>query len=216
MSAIADRFLVLSHMQLSSGCDRENAAAFLQQRRFRLGFERIFQSIKHAMSASLDQEADVVIGQLSQEAASLEIASKLAGKGFCVVSAGFEDSVLRRAVDEIAAFSRSDRWQQVNTVIQDGLLGAEGSALVAELESPERDPAAREDGEVLQELDTAITHLGFHIEPYLASFGVEVSHRGRAVVHQAGEPGEERVPLNDKEATAVRVMAFGRLGGRQP
>lgn len=147
----------------------------------------------------------MVIGQLSQEAASLEIASKLAGKGFCVVSAGFEDSVLRRAVDEIAAFSRSDRWQQVNTVIQDGLLGAEGSALVAELESPERDPAAREDGEVLQELDTAITHLGFHIEPYLASFGVEVSHRGRAVVHQAGEPGEERVPLNDKEV--VRWLA---------
>eukprot|EP00439_Symbiodinium_sp_Y106_P085651 s36_g29.t1 len=149
-------------------------------------FQYLLTYIGHK-SASLDQEADVVIGQLSQEAASLEIASKLAGKGFCVVSAGFEDSILRRAVDE-------DRSPEP-CVLQ----FSEGSALVAELESPERDPAAREDGEVLQELDTAITHLGFHIEPYLASFGVEVSHRGRAVVHQAGEPGEERVPLNDKE-----------------
>lgn len=151
------------------------------------------------MPSQLEEEADVVIGQLSQEAASLEIATKVCGKGFCVVAPGFEDSVLRQALEEITTFAKTNRWQQANTVIQDGLLGTEGSAFIAELESPEKDHISREDGEVLMELDTAMTHLGFHIQPYLGSFGVEVTHRGRALIHQAGEPGEERVPLNDKE-----------------
>ena len=146
-----------------------------------------------------EEEADVVIGQLTQEAASLEIATKVCGKGFCVVAPGFEDSVLRGALDEITSFQKTNRWQQANTVIQEGLLGTEGSAFIAELESPEKDHRAREDGEVLMELDTAMTHLGFHIQPYLGSFGIEVTHRGRALIHQAGEPGEERVPLTDKE-----------------
>lgn len=153
------------------------------------------------MRSQLEEEADVVIGQLSQEAASLEIATKVCGKGFCVVAPGFEEAVLEQALDEITAFAKTNRWQQANTVVQDGLLGTEGSAFIAELESPEKDQKdhVSRDGEVLMELDTAMTHLGFHIQPYLGSFGVEVTHRGRALVHQAGEPGEERVPLTDKE-----------------
>ncbi|CAJ1348526.1 unnamed protein product [Effrenium voratum] len=72
---------------------------------------------RHALSR-VEAEADVIISQLSQEAASLEIASKVAGKGFCVAAPGFESEVLKNALDEISDFAKSDRWQQVNTVIQ--------------------------------------------------------------------------------------------------
>eukprot|EP00931_Biecheleriopsis_adriatica_P114881 TRINITY_DN90762_c0_g1_i1.p1 TRINITY_DN90762_c0_g1~~TRINITY_DN90762_c0_g1_i1.p1 ORF type:complete len:1166 (-),score=245.01 TRINITY_DN90762_c0_g1_i1:54-3194(-) len=44
-----------------------------------------------------------------------------------------------------------------------------------------------------------MTQLGFHTEPYLSSFGIDVSHRSRAVLHQAGEPGEVPVPLTETE-----------------
>ena len=35
---------------------------------------------------------------------------------------------------QITNFAKTNRWQQANTVIQDGLLGTEGSAFIAELE----------------------------------------------------------------------------------
>ncbi|CAE8642132.1 unnamed protein product [Polarella glacialis] len=149
--------------------------------------------------AALRAQADVVIGQTSAEAAGLEIVSKLAAQGFCTVSPGFEDDTLARALEEVAEFQAAGRWQHVNSIIQDGLLGAEGSAQIAELESPELDETLRSDGEVLMKLDSTMTHLGFHMEPYLGIMGFDVSHRSRAVVHQAGEPDEEPVALTEKE-----------------
>jgi len=150
--------------------------------------------------ARVEEQADVVIGQLSPEAAGLEIVSKLTGKGFCVVAPGFDEKVFQHALDELSDFTQDDRWQQVNSTVQDGLLGAEGSALIAELETPGTAGAKPQDS-TLSQIDTAMMHLGFHMEPYMNSCGLNVSHRSRSHVHQAGEPGEDPVPLTEKDVT---------------
>lgn len=144
---------------------------------------------------------DLVLDAVPQEALGLEVVQKLAAKGFCVIDPCFEPGTLEKALAELKHFDASGRWHKLNRVIQDGLLGQEGSAVVAELESPELPDEVRSDGEMLMKLDDTITSLGLRMEPYYYRLGIEVSHRSIAVVHEAGEPDEEPAPLTEKQVT---------------
>lgn len=144
-------------------------------------------------------QVDVTLGQLPAEAVGLEIVKKVASKGFCVIAPGFEDGTLEKALEEISEFDALQRWYKVNPIVQDGLLGAEGSSSIAELEPPDLDEEVRGDGEILTKLDYTITQLGFRMEPHLNRLGCDMSHRSVAVLHQAGEPDEEPVPLTEKQ-----------------
>nr|AQS99262.1 type I polyketide synthase [Gambierdiscus polynesiensis] len=152
-------------------------------------------------------KADVVLGEIPSESVGLEIVHKLAAKGFCVVAPGFSQETLDTALDEIRLFDKQQKWAKVNAIIQDGLLGTEGSCKIAELESPDLDDEVRSDGEVLMRLDYTLTHVGFRIEPYLDVLGVEVSHRGLAVVHQAGEPDEDEESVALNETMVMKWLA---------
>lgn len=149
------------------------------------------------------KQADVTLGQIPSECVGLEIANKLASTGFCVIAAGFEEGTVDQALAEIKEFDPEQRWQKVNSIVQDGLLGAEGSCSIAELESPDLDDETRSDGEVLMKLDHTMTHVGLMMEPYLCLLGFDVSHRSLAVVHRAGEPdeSEDAAPLSEKQAS---------------
>jgi polyketide synthase-associated protein len=148
------------------------------------------------MSRIVEQlEADVDLNSASPDLLGLDIVNKLALKGFCVLANNFGEGDLEKALAEIQAFDGLQRWDKVHSAVQDGLLGAEGSARVAELSPPDVDS----EGEVVTKLDQTITQFGFRIEPYLDRLGFEVSHRTHAVVHKAGEPDEDITPLTPKE-----------------
>nr|AQS99246.1 type I polyketide synthase [Gambierdiscus excentricus] len=152
-------------------------------------------------------KADVVLGQIPPESVGLEIVHKLAAKGFCVVAPNFALDTLVTALDEVKGFDKLQRWSKVNGIIQDGLLGAEGSCKIAELESPDLDDEVRSDGEMLMKVDYTITHLGFRMEPYLDLLGFDVTHRSLAVVHQTGEPDEDEESVALDEKTVMKWLA---------
>lgn len=144
---------------------------------------------------------DVVMEGLPEELAAAEISTRLQVKGFCVVRPQLEPGCLEKAVAELRQLDLAGRFIKVNSIIQDGLLGQEGSARVAELESPELASEVRGDGETLARLDEGFTDLYDSLEEALEYLGIHVSHRTLAVVHQAGEPDEEEAPLTEKQAS---------------
>lgn len=147
-------------------------------------------------------KADVVLGEVPADTVGLEIVQKVAAKGFCVVAPGFEEGLLASCLQELQAFERQPRrWGKLNSIIQDGLLGAEGSCFTAELPAPDEEEEPKEDGDFLAKLDYTVSHVGMRMEPYLEHLGFEVSHRGLAIVHQSGEPDEdeEAAPLTEPD-----------------
>jgi polyketide synthase-associated protein len=148
------------------------------------------------MSRIVEQlKADLDLNSLPVDLLGYEVVNKLALKGFCVLSNNFETGDLEKAVSELQEFDHLHKWEKVNSTIQEGLLGAEGSARIAELESPEEEH--RDEGDTIDKLDQTITQFGFRIEPYLERLNFSVTHRSHAVVNQAGEPDEEVTPLNN-------------------
>jgi len=135
------------------------------------------------------------------EAVGLEIVNHVVSKGFCVISTSFTESWAERAVVELREFDKADRWHGIHPSIQEGLLGQEGSATIAELESPDLADEVRSDGDMLKRFDALLTDMGWCVEPFLEHrLGFDVSHRTLAVVNQAGEPEEEEDhPLTEKQ-----------------
>jgi len=144
-------------------------------------------------------QVDVSLKGLHNDVGGLEIVNKVTSKGFCVVDSGFDKGIFETALNEIKQFDGLGRWQKLNRVVRDGLLGQEGSASIAELESPDLEDEVRSDGEMLMKLDNEITSIGFKMVPFLGALGFDVSHRTLAVVHQAGEPDEDPARLTEKQ-----------------
>jgi len=139
---------------------------------------------------------DIVLGEVASEAVGSLIVQNLAVKGFCVISPGFEDGVLDRAVTDAKELD----FYQVNAAVADGLLGAEGSSSICDLESNLADEA-RSEGESLKAMDHTMTRIGYIMEPYIDRAGLDMTHRSAAVLHRAGEAEEETPPLNELEVS---------------
>lgn len=144
-------------------------------------------------------QVDVDMQSLPAQVAAAEVASHLQVKGFCVLRPILEQGAIEKALVELKQFEAAGRWHRVNQTVQDGLLGQEGSASIAELENPELASEVRSDGESLTTLDESITEMHFSLEEHLEFIGVHVSHRTLGVVHQAGEPDEDEVPHTEKQ-----------------
>mmetsp|Transcript_65485 Transcript_65485/g.142826 ORF Transcript_65485/g.142826 Transcript_65485/m.142826 type:complete len:1140 (+) Transcript_65485:27-3446(+) len=145
--------------------------------------------------AALPEVPEGMVGSL--------IAQHLALKGFCVLSSGFEEGMLHRACKEVEELEAQQRFRSLHPAIREGLLGTEGSATVAELESPDLD-AVQTDGEALLDLDDSLTQLAYLLEPHLGLIEVDVRHRSLGVVSQVGELAGAAVvaePLREVDAS---------------
>lgn len=141
------------------------------------------------------------LGGCPPEVSGREIVGVLRLKGFCVVEPGLEPGLLEEARGELRGQALEERWQRPHRLVQAGLLGPEGSATIAELDSPEVDEEARTDGQALARLDARINELGLDMEEALESvLGIQCSHRTMAVAHLVGEPEDGRAPLAEREA----------------
>eukprot|EP00413_Alexandrium_margalefii_P046685 CAMPEP_0204606950 /NCGR_PEP_ID=MMETSP0661-20131031/59388_1 /ASSEMBLY_ACC=CAM_ASM_000606 /TAXON_ID=109239 /ORGANISM="Alexandrium margalefi, Strain AMGDE01CS-322" /LENGTH=1037 /DNA_ID=CAMNT_0051618313 /DNA_START=45 /DNA_END=3158 /DNA_ORIENTATION=+ len=139
---------------------------------------------------------DVVLGEVSSEAVGSLIVQNLSVKGFCVVNPGFTESVLQKAVKD----SEELDFYQVNGAVADGLLGAEGSCRIADLESGLEDEA-RSEGDSLKAMDHTMTRIGYIMEPYIDRIGFGVTHRSAGVLSRSGEAEDETPPLNELEVS---------------
>mmetsp|Transcript_115107 Transcript_115107/g.245966 ORF Transcript_115107/g.245966 Transcript_115107/m.245966 type:complete len:1031 (+) Transcript_115107:46-3138(+) len=141
-------------------------------------------------------ESDVQQG--SPEEVGLSIVQCLAVKGFCVLNGFMEPS----AVSEAASSFEVMDWKKPPVLIQEGLLGSEGSNMIASMGDFESGCLPGCMG-----VDTLFNQLSDWIGPYQQDIlGFRCHHRSLAHMHQASFPDMDETDLTDKEANEWIAM----------
>lgn len=131
---------------------------------------------------------------------SMEIAACLESKGFCVVNPGLPESDFQKAVAEVDSADTQGKLVRPAEMIVEGLLGAEGSARIMELDIPDAD--AGEPATSLKKLDEAMTETARVIDQYLeAALGFSCPVRTPGLVHETGMAVDEPPELTYEEAS---------------
>jgi len=154
-------------------------------------------------------EGDV---SLTDPAAGLAIAECLRVKGFCVIGDAAAEDVVNAAVAAIDA--EAVEFYQPAVLVQEGLLGMEGSKRIARMSSGE---GASSPG--LKGIEEAMEKLANALGPYQDEVGFRCTTRTSCYLHEAAEPDIEEVDLTDNEANdwlasfmSRKVMLFIALG----
>mmetsp|Transcript_130196 Transcript_130196/g.417852 ORF Transcript_130196/g.417852 Transcript_130196/m.417852 type:complete len:1033 (-) Transcript_130196:55-3153(-) len=123
-----------------------------------------------------------------------DIATALATKGFCTIEGFSSEALQRQVLAEVEDLRVSDRFYQPPDEIAAGLLGAEGSAQIANLRKfSGGDGVATESAEGLREVDTAMGELCSLCREYSDILGFEAPFYSTGVVHEAGVPDQAPV-----------------------
>eukprot|EP00928_Gymnodinium_smaydae_P029779 TRINITY_DN22332_c0_g1_i2.p1 TRINITY_DN22332_c0_g1~~TRINITY_DN22332_c0_g1_i2.p1 ORF type:complete len:863 (+),score=187.93 TRINITY_DN22332_c0_g1_i2:54-2642(+) len=146
----------------------------------------------------------------SEDEVGLGIVQSLRVKGFCVVRDGFSAEALDEARRDADSLAAAGRLRRPAPLVQDGLLGFEGSRRIVELTKTDfADVAQAPEGEGLRDCDLFLWMLAKALEPHQESIGLRCTSRSAAVLHRvgcsaaddlAGEEGEE-VDLSDHDAS---------------
>ncbi|CAJ1401469.1 unnamed protein product [Effrenium voratum] len=117
-------------------------------------------------------------------------------KGFCVINHAVSESMVASASAELP----DKEWYQPAVLIQEGLLGVEGSNRIARMASVDFDRAdAPQDG--LAGIDFAMWKLAEAIGPFQDELGFRCCGRSIGFLHQACDPDLEEAELTDQEAS---------------
>jgi len=160
---------------------------------------------------------DVKMGDLDEVA---EVAAQcLRVKGYCCVSEGVDPEAVKNANDEVEVLDDDGKLDQPAVLVQEGLLGVDGSAQILELTTDFKDATLAPEGVTLRELDALMLSLGNALGPYQPELGFEFTSRSAGCVHQSGHPGDSESELGDREAdkwvsvfTARKLMIIIFLG----
>ncbi|OLP82529.1 Phthiocerol synthesis polyketide synthase type I PpsD [Symbiodinium microadriaticum] len=119
-------------------------------------------------------------------------------KGFCVINHAVSEKMVAGASAELEA----QEWYQPAVLIQEGLLGVEGSNRIAKMASidfPESSSEQFQDG--LAGIDFAMWKLAEAIGPFQDEIGFRCCGRSVGFLHQASDPDLEEAELTDQEAS---------------
>lgn len=145
---------------------------------------------------------DVKRGSADQVAARIIQCLKV--KGYCVISEGFAKETLEQAQNEIGLMEADGKFNQPAILVQDGLLGTEGSNRIAEVEpvdwTLENPSESAPDGATIRDLDLAMWTLTTNMETYQHEIGIRTTSRTQAHIHMSGTPVDETT-LTDKDAS---------------
>lgn len=136
-------------------------------------------------------ESDVQLEENSQVGPG--IAECLRVKGYCVINHAIEAEVLRLAVEAVQ--DDAVEFYQPAPLVQNGLLGLEGSNRIARLESGEG-----LENKALRAVDDKILELMNALGPHQDEIGFNCTTRSGCIVHEASEPDLEEADLSDTEA----------------
>jgi len=143
------------------------------------------------MAIKAAQAYEVIAGHVADDAVGGHIAPLLKQQGFCVLTPGYvAEDTLADARQQAAGLS----FYEVNEAVADGLLGPEGSASVADLDSASQDAA-------LVAIDNALDRLWAALCPYMDYLEIETTMRSDAVVHRTGAAPEETPELTESQVT---------------
>jgi len=131
------------------------------------------------------------------------IADCLRVKGFCVINDALSEAVVKEAVAQLEA--EAVEFYQPAALVQEGLLGMEGSQRIAKLGSGE---GAENPG--LQAIDTAMMDLANAVGPWQAEIGFECTTRSGTLFHEAAEPSIDETDLVDSEANEWSTQFVSR------
>jgi len=145
---------------------------------------------------------DVIVGKVPWEDIGDLIVQHLAIKGFCSVELGLRDGIARQISEEVGELDAQQRLQPVNATIAEGLLGVEGSARIAQLETPEPQGVGGHPGTALGSLDHTLMEVGLLMGPHAGRLGFDLNSRCAAVLHRAGEPAYPAPRLGEADASA--------------
>lgn len=138
---------------------------------------------------------------LSKDSFGSEVAHFLGLKGFCTVGTGIQKSVLQSAQTEARDMDDEERFYAPPTLVVEGLLGADASTAIAEMEPFVMEAKDRKDGESLQELDNAFTEVAAKVDEFLEPyFGFICGERTVGMLHQAGKVMDDPVELTERKA----------------
>mmetsp|Transcript_40600 Transcript_40600/g.130623 ORF Transcript_40600/g.130623 Transcript_40600/m.130623 type:complete len:1023 (+) Transcript_40600:67-3135(+) len=121
------------------------------------------------------------------------IAECLRVKGYCVINDAVSSDDMEQAIRALAA--DTVEFYQPAALVQEGLLGNEGSNAIARLESGEGAQNAS-----LMKIDEKLLELTNAVGPYQGEIGFYCTTRSCCVFHKASEPAIEETDLVDSEA----------------
>jgi len=128
-------------------------------------------------------------------------------KGFCVINDSVPQSILDQAVDELDNVD----WHQPAMLIQEGLLGPEGSNRIAKMNEVHFDLSdANAAYEGLTGIDFIMLRLLEAVGPYQDELGFRCNGRSIGVLHKSGDPDGEEAELKDEEACEWSSMFICR------
>nr|ABQ85796.1 type I polyketide synthase-like protein KB1008 [Karenia brevis] len=146
-----------------------------------------------------ENEADIMKGGSPEEDCSL-IEFCLKTKGYCCIGDAVDEASMQKARDEILDLEGLGKLKVPNSLVQDGLLGPDGSAQIAEMEITSfTEDAIAPEGEELRKIDLMMWSLSKSVILCQESLGFEGTSRSTAFIHQSGDTGEE-MELTDLEA----------------
>lgn len=136
-------------------------------------------------------------------------------KGFCVIGDAINEQLLSDTSRDIDAAN----WYRPALLVQDGLLGPEGSARVARLPSVDFAKSGSTTYDGVTGIDYTMWKLVEAIGPYQEDLGLRCSGRSVGFLHQATDPDMDEVDLTDEEAsewcslfTCRKIMVMVILG----
>lgn len=115
-------------------------------------------------------------------------------KGFCVIT----DSVPQKLMDQAAPELEDQDWERPAMLIQEGLLGPEGSHQISKLQEMAEDGTGAYDG--LRGIDYIMRRLMEAVGTYQEEMGFRCNGRTPCVLHKAGDPDTEEAEMKDEDA----------------
>mmetsp|Transcript_103656 Transcript_103656/g.323083 ORF Transcript_103656/g.323083 Transcript_103656/m.323083 type:complete len:1159 (+) Transcript_103656:83-3559(+) len=156
----------------------------------------------------MSRDYDISFSGADVSGVSMEIAACLESKGFCVIQPGLPAADFEKALKEVDEADATGKLVRPSDMIVEGLLGAEGSARIMDLDVPDDTPS--DDLTGLKKLDQALTETSRVIDQYLeAALGFSCPVRTPGLVHETGMATDEPPELGLEEGS-VWMTTFMR------
>lgn len=140
------------------------------------------------------------------------IAECLKVKGYCVIARAIKDELLDEAREDVRTLASAGKMKQPSRMIQDALLGSEGSNTIYELPFEKLGSEGQEPlvGAGIDKVDKVLWALAKFMRPFQHEVGLafEVSSRSRGVLHVSDSLGEAREddPVDEELASWMSVL----------
>ncbi|CAE7252494.1 ppsA [Symbiodinium sp. CCMP2592] len=145
------------------------------------------------------KDYDVVLQGSSVEKVSSEIVTQLAAKGFCTIDPRLDEEILRQAREDINDLDAQGILRQPPAMVHDGLLGEEGSSLIADF----LQDGLTDDKKVrhLHALDKAMAELVNVLQLSIHDLGCGNLSRTHPILHETGLAPEHAPEPTEHEAS---------------